>query len=94
MDPSITTEAVAITAPGEPGLELDHLAYGLKAAVLAWHLRADKALVQQMHWCKSIQDPLMYYHYKTVLPKRPKQVLTGVFRMPCEQALDLGECQR
>ncbi len=57
-DPTITRDAFLLD---DPVMESDKAQYGLKDAVLAWHLRARQFLVDEQGWLPSVQDPLLYY---------------------------------
>ena len=54
LEPSITQAAVLLR---DPLMEMDKAGYGLKDAVLLWHLKADHFL-KSVDWRPSLQDPL------------------------------------
>ena len=61
-NPELTCAAMGVI---DPIYEFDRTTYGLKDAVLAWHLCANDCITVDMGWSPSTHDPLHYTKYKT-----------------------------
>ena len=61
-NPELTVAAMGVE---NPIYEFDRTTYGLKDAVLAWHLCANDCITVDMGWAPQTHDPLHYTKYTT-----------------------------